>query len=173
MVLMTSIWNNICKHRKWKLIVCQFHQYKFLPHDKLTSVLDRKPEPEPGYPPVTRSTWAFVLSHVEYICVHSLTTIWCFPMIVLLVQNLKCFAVVRKSNIIILVTLISRHGKSIDDHDDYDSFLMLITMAPSTNQHHHQDWRSSNMIANPPHLLIGCPLVNTTGVISSALAHRG
>ena len=52
----------------------------------------------------------------------------------------KSFAFVRKSNMIILVTLMTRRGKPIDDHDDYDSFLIPITMAPSTNQrHHHQD----------------------------------
>ena len=60
-------------------------------------------------------------------------------MIVLLVQNFKCFAVVRKSNIIILVTLMTWHDMPIDDYDDYDSFLVLITMASITNQRHHQD----------------------------------
>ena len=58
-------------------------------------------------------------------------------MIVLWVQKNKTFAVVQKSNMIILVTLMSRRGKPIDDHDDYHSFLMLIKMAPITNHHHH------------------------------------
>ena len=61
------------------------------------------------------------------------------PMIVLWVQIFICFAAVRKSNMIILVTLMTRRGKPIDDYDDYHSFLMLIKIAPITNRCHHQD----------------------------------
>ena len=60
-------------------------------------------------------------------------------MIVLLVQIFQSFAVVQKLNMIIPATLMSWHGKPIDDHDDYDSLLVLITMAPITNHRHHQD----------------------------------